>query len=181
VIVSQNGPQYDNDMDRDNDLEKEIPAENEQDQVDYETSQESHDSFTTKISNIDEGQYAAKKDGKGVPEIPRRCDRLKDREDANVEEMVKDKAVANDNYGNYELFPEDNHTFDIPDIISYSTSSFSQIASCIWIILGCSVDMVERNIDIIKSLEQVRHDLMAQAEKPAIPDDDIIDELVDTG
>lgn len=60
----------------------------------------------------------------------------------------------------------DSSKIPIPNIVSSSNPSLAQMASYAGVDLGCSFDVVNHNINIIKSLEEVRYDLMTKANKP---------------
>ena len=90
--------------------------------------------------------------GKETEDGPRRCDRLKMKEDLRVEDLAKERAAAKDNYGNS----------DDLDIFTCSNITLAAMASAVGIDLGCSMEMIDTNIDIMRNLEQARQDIMKQ-------------------
>lgn len=60
--------------------------------MDYNDSQESTESFGTSMENIQGKKMVqqGENDGEGVP---KRCDRLKDKEDMKVQDLAKERAV----------------------------------------------------------------------------------------
>ena len=132
----------------DGDRENEKDAEDEE-LVDYTNSQESGESFREKIERV---TSKAVMDGtdKEQEDAPRRCDRLKTKEDMRVEDLAKERAAAKDNYGNS----------DDLDVFNSSNISLAAMASMVGIDLGCSIEMIETNLDIMRDLEQARVDII---------------------
>lgn len=99
----------------------------------------------------------------------RRCDRLADKQDAKIADLAKERAAAKDDYGmNFEL--------------SSHNSSLLFMADKIGVDLGCSIGMINQNLDIIAKMEQSRKDFYFQniANKPK-KDEDKKTNLIDTG
>lgn len=69
----------------------------EEELVDYSNSQESAESFQSKMERVTRKKITAY-DKKEEENYPRRCDRLKDKEDMRVEDMAKESAAAKDDY-----------------------------------------------------------------------------------
>lgn len=63
----------------------------------------------------------------------RRCNRLKDTEDVRIEDLAKERAADSE--------PSLLH---MPDLVGID--------------LGCSIDMVEHNLDVINKMEQSKKD-----------------------
>lgn len=129
-----------------NNLDADDENGNGLDPVDYAPSQESIEYFGTRI-----GIYPRKDvTDEGIAEadgVPRRCDRLKDREDVRVEDLAKEWAAAKNNYGESSLddFPNNN--------------SLMHLTSLVGIGLGCSIETIEHNLDIIRQLEIARKNI----------------------
>ena len=74
---------------------------------------------------------------------------MADKQDAKIEEWAKERAAAKDNYGK-------NHDLNCHD------ASLLFMADKIGIDLGCSINMVESNLDIIAKMEQCRKEFYLQ-------------------
>jgi hypothetical protein len=82
-----------------------------------------------------------------------------------VEEIAKESAATKENYGtNHDTHDDDNSDFDIssPIMSHKSYILLADIASQIGIDLGCSLDMIETNLDIMRKLEKGTYDILMQ-------------------
>lgn len=116
--------------------------------IDYTDSQETVDSLGNKMRKAQERKVTAGSEI-DLEAALRRCTRLKDGEHVRVEDMAKGRAAERDNYGN------DSDS-------SNSNASLLKLCALVGINLGCSIDMVEHNLDIIKNMEQSRKDFFQQ-------------------
>lgn len=91
---------------------------------------------------------------------PRRCDRLKDREDMKIADLAKERAEAKDNYGNDS----------IPDFLDSSNISLLKMTSYIGIDLRCTLDMIDTNVGLMRRLEVARLDMYLSKEKDNMKD-----------
>ena len=78
--------------------------------------------------------------------------RNKGKEDQKIEEMAKIRAEERDNYG------KDS----VPEFVN---PSLLQISSMVGIDLGCSIDLIEKNIDIINKMDKARIEIYFQSVK----------------
>lgn len=102
-------------------------------------------------------------------EALRRCGMLAGKQDANIEELAKERVAAKDNYGNSFESLHDN-------------SSLLFMADKVGIDLGCTIQMIDHNLDIIRKMEQSRHDFYnQQMNKEEASKTDIDINLIDVG
>ena len=114
--------------------------------MDYSASQYSVESLGTKLG-IHKNEEGDKDKDKDRP--TRRSDRNLDKKDAKIEDLAKERAAEKDNYGkDSTLFDEKNSLYDM--------------ASKVGIDLGCALDMVAQNLDLISNMEQARRDIYLQ-------------------
>ena len=123
--------------------------------MDYNDSQESGESFRTQMEKATGNKIILPGEKEGE-QNPRRCNRFKAKEDAKIEDLAKERAAAKDDYGNSD---------DNLNVLNQSNITLSDMAHLVGIDLGCSLDMVETNLEIMRKLEKVRYDLMIQASK----------------
>ena len=91
------------------------------------------------------------------------------KQDTKIEELAKERAAAKDNYGNSFESLHDN-------------SSLLFMADKVGIDLGCTIDMIDHNLDIIRKMEQSRHDFYnQQMNKEEASKTDIDIELIEVG
>lgn len=107
--------------------------------VDYTFSQDSAECFGTKMRKIQGVSLGVDVDDDNDGG-PRRCDRLKSREYMRVEDLARERAAAKDNY--FNASESEQKTSENVFLM--------HITSLLGIELGCSIDMVEHNLDIIK-------------------------------
>ena len=124
----------------------------QEEQVDYTNSQDSVESFKTRIEKFTGRSANDENADRDTEEAPRRCDRLKMKEDVRVADLAKERAAAKNNYGNS----------DDLDVFTCSNLTLATMASAVGIDLGCSLEMINTNIDIMRILEQARQDIMNQ-------------------
>lgn len=136
--------------------------------VDYNASQESVESFDTKVGVKTTGENSKEADTIS-DEALRRCDRLADKQDAKIADLAKERVAAKDDYGiNYELSA---HNF-----------SLLFMADRIGIDLGCSIGLINQNLDIIAKMEQSRKDFYIQnIANKGKKEEDQKTSLIDTG
>ena len=79
--------------------------------VDYGASQELVDSFATRLGLNPEGQKEGKYNNNNGEDGVRRCDRLMDKKNVKTEELAKQRAVDNNNYGKLYNLDEGNSSF----------------------------------------------------------------------
>ncbi|XBI13318.1 hypothetical protein VPH35_140065 [Triticum aestivum] len=125
---------------------KEDDHNNYNEAVDYNASQESV-SFGTKVG-VKTGEKETE-NSETEEEQLRRCGRLAGKQDAKIEELAKERAAAKDNYGKFQ-------NLNCHDI------SLLDMADKIGIDLGCSINMIESNLDIIARMEQCRKEFYLQ-------------------
>lgn len=126
----------DEDMDMDNSQNKGKYSDTYVEPVDYNSSQQTVDSFGTKMLKVQSSQG----DGDSEKEVggpPRRCPRLKDVEDVRIEDLAKKRAADKNDYGNLSNSPPDN-----------DKSSLLHMSDMVGSDLGCSIEMVEHNLEI---------------------------------
>ena len=78
--------------------------------------------------------------------------RNKGKEYQKIEEMAKIRAEERDNYGK-------------DSISEFANPSLLEISSMVGIDLGCSIDMIEKNVDIINKMEKARKEIYFQSIK----------------
>lgn len=108
--------------------------------VDYTASQESVESFGSKLG-IKQGGEANKDKDKNGP--ARRSDRNLEKKDAIIENFAKERATKKDKYGKN-------------DALSSQKTSLINMPSLIGVNLGCSVAIIDQNLDLISIMEQDR-------------------------
>lgn len=74
---------------------------------------------------------------------------MKDKEDQKIEILARERAASKDEYGEEK----------IPTVLTTSNDKLSPVASDVRVNLGNQIDMVDYNINLIKTVEQVRVDL----------------------
>lgn len=116
-------------------------------QVDYNASQDSVESFGTKLGISQKINVDQEKDKDGPT---RRSDRNLDKKDSKIEDLAKERAADKDNYGKNEL-------------LSAERISLFDMSSRVGIDLGCSIEMINQNIDLVASMEQARRDIYLQS------------------
>ena len=127
--------------------------------MDYTNSQESEETLGDKIERIT-GKKCGDDVDKENENLLRRCDRLKNKEDVRVEDLARERAAAKDNYGN----------FDNLDVFNFPNNTLADMASMVGIDLGCSLDMIDTNLEIMRNLEQARRDVFRQNLKDNVVD-----------
>lgn len=80
----------------------------------------------------------------------RRSDRNLDKKGARIEDLAKERAADKDNYGK-------------KDVLSPKRISLLDMSSRLGVDLGCSIEMVNHNIDLIDNMEQARRDIYLQS------------------
>ena len=116
--------------------------------TDYNASQESIGTLGEKMAEI-HGSEILDKEGEDKDVEIKRSLRNKGKEDKKIEDMAKSRAEERDNYGkNSELVIAD--------------ASLLHIGSLVGIDLGCSIEMIDKNIDIINKMEIARRELYFQ-------------------
>ena len=98
------------------------------------------------------GAEVLEKDGEEREVETKRSLRNKGKEDQKIEEMAKIRAEERDNYGKDSVF-------------EFANPSLLQISSMVGIDLGCSVDMIAKNVDIINKMERARREIYFQSVK----------------
>ncbi|KAF0929680.1 hypothetical protein E2562_023028 [Oryza meyeriana var. granulata] len=93
---------------------------------------------------------------------PRRCPRLQAKEDKEILSLATDRKEAKNNF-------VDKGIDDIPSFIHDSNASLAHLASVIGIELGCEVDSVDSNLNLIKSLEHARLNLFLKEQSKTDP------------
>jgi hypothetical protein len=96
--------------------------------ADYSNSQESAESFRSKMERVT-GKKITAYDKREEENNPRRCNRLKDKEEMRVEDMAKESVAAKDDYG---------MDGDSLNILNSSYMSLAKMAHTVGIDLGCS-------------------------------------------
>nr|XP_020184312.1 golgin subfamily A member 6-like protein 22 [Aegilops tauschii subsp. strangulata] len=116
--------------------------------TDYNASQESIGTLGEKMAEL-HGSEVLDKDGEEREVEIKRSLRNKGKEDQKIEEMAKIRAEERDNYGkNSDLVPTD--------------ASLLHISSLVGIDLGCSIEMIDKNLEIINKMEIARRELYLQ-------------------
>lgn len=110
--------------------------------TDYNASQESTDNFGGRMAAIHGMKELDKAEEDKEIELKRSL-RNKGKEDQKVEEMAKIRAEERDNYG---MASDPN----IPN------PSLLHMSSLVGIELGCSIDMIDKNIEAIRKMEIAR-------------------------
>ena len=130
---------YDKDISRDPLIEDNYIAT-----VDYNARQDSVESLGSKLGINTKDDNDKDKDGP-----TRRSDRNLDKKDARIEDLAKERATDKDNYGKS------------PTILDERISLFD-MAKNVGVELGCTIDLVNQNLDLIANMEQARRDIYLQ-------------------
>lgn len=90
---------------------------------------------------------------------PRKCPRLKEVDDKNITDKAKERSRVKD------LKWDRGMNMEIPSVVNSSNISLGQISSVLGVNLGCSLETIDQNIELIKNLEQARINLFIEEQK----------------
>lgn len=92
----------------------------------------------------------AKEDNDKDKDVPtRRSDRNLDKKDARIEDLAKERAADKDNYGKSST-------------ISDERVYLFKMVKNVCVELGCTIDLVNQNLELISNMEQARRNLYLQ-------------------